>query len=371
MVDFTMQSDNFYNKVYKSYKSENYFNETIIRIKYIKNLTDSSERAYKIRSLSLDNRLNDNKSEEIEKFVDLCNEKLQQQETSIAWQLFYLYKELFQQFIDEGQQGCNYFRGQSDNHDLVPGILRNRVSNSYREEFEQLYLKIAHEFPEKISYFRLNDVKNLEEREYQLSLLQHYGLKTSLLDITSNPYIAMLFMLSGKFDEYKEPTLYLFKINEETHRQKHLFTEVKKSELNERIIAQKGAFLNFDKIFENRDFDREKISVIRIVLHFDEEAYTEDIEIELERLSQMLQTKSEEKVNDSQILEYQKSLQNESTNIDKSKVDCLKAIKKELSQKLREYYYFEEELFPDFEKRIQYLSNMYESTQPKKKVSLP
>ena len=85
----------------------------------------------------------------------------------------------------------------------------------------------------------------------------------------------------------------------------------------------------------------------------------------------MLQTKSEEKVNDSQILEYQKSLQNESTNIDKSKVDCLKAIKKELSQKLREYYYFEEELFPDFEKRIQYLSNMYESTQPKKKVSLP
>ena len=197
MVDFTMQSDNFYNKVYKSYKSENYFNETIIRIKYIKNLTDSSERAYKIRSLSLDNRLNDNKSEEIEKFVDLCNEKLQQQETSIAWQLFYLYKELFQQFIDEGQQGCNYFRGQSDNHDLVPGILRNRVSNSYREEFEQLYLKIAHEFPEKISYFRLNDVKNLEEREYQLSLLQHYGLKTSLLDITSNPYIAMLFMLSG------------------------------------------------------------------------------------------------------------------------------------------------------------------------------
>lgn len=369
MTSNDIQPDDFYNKIYKSYKSEDYFNETIIRINYIKNLTTNGDRAYKIRSLSLENKLTDNKSKEIETFVNLCNEKLQQK-TFTEWQLFYLYKELFQRFVDDEQQGCNYFRGQSNNHDLVPGILRKTVPNSYRQAFERLYLKIAHEFPEKIAYFKLDDVRKLEEREYQLSLLQHYGLKTSLLDITRNPYIAMLFMLSGKFGEYKEPTLYLFKINEETHRNKHLFTEVKKSDFNERIVAQKGAFLNFDKIYGNRDFDREKISVIKIVLHFDEDAYSKDISIALEDLSKMLKTKSEEKVNNSDILEYQTSLEDERKNIDKSKVDCLNAIKKELSQKLREYYYFEEELFPDFEKRIQYLSDIYESTQPKKRVSV-
>lgn len=369
MVDINVQSNNFYNKIYDTYKSENYFNETIVKINYVKNLTDGSDRAYKIQSLALDrsDAINDNSFKKIEEFVELCNEKLHQQGDSSEWQLFYLYKELFQQFIGDSRQGCNYFRGQSNNQDLVPGILRDTVSNSYREEFENLYLKIAHEFPDKISYFELSNTDKLEEREYQLSLLQHYGLKTSLLDITRNPYIAMLFMLSGKFDKYKEPTLYLFRINEDTHRKKHLFTEVKKSELNERIVAQKGAFLNFDKIYGNKDFDREKISVIKIVLHFEEVAYSQDIEFDLKQLSQI---ELGEKIEESEILEYKKSLNNENDNLEKSKIDCLKFIKKELLQKLREYYYFEEELFPDFEKRIQYLSNKYESTQPKKRVSL-
>lgn len=41
----------------------------------------------------------------------------------------------------------------------------------------------------------------------------------------------------------------------------------------------------------------------------------------------------------------------------------------ELIRKLREYYYFEENLFSDFEKRIDYLSNKYQSGSTKKVIS--
>ncbi|MBK0348964.1 hypothetical protein JDW15_10110 [Aerococcaceae bacterium zg-ZJ1578] len=40
-------------------------------------------------------------------------------------------------------------------------------------------------------------------------------------------------------------------------------------------------------------------------------------------------------------------------------IETLKFIKAEFLIKLREYYYFEEELFPDFENRVHYLSKKY------------
>ncbi|HDR1025009.1 TPA: FRG domain-containing protein, partial [Pasteurella multocida] len=63
---------------------------------------------------------------------------------------------------------------------------------------------------------------------------------------------------------------------------------------------------------------------------------------------------------------YLALLEREKNNITESKKQCLKAIKDELSQKLREYCYFEEDLFPDFETRIKYLSRKYDSSTHKK-----
>lgn len=174
----------------------------------------------------------------------------------------------------------------------------------------------------------------------------------------------MLFMLSEQFNKYKEPTIYLFNIDEQVHRKKHLFTEVKKSEKNERIIAQQGAFLNFDKIFNNKSFDIEKITCIKIVLHFSEDYYTNYLDEEKKNLSNI------EKLDDSDSkADYEQLLDREKQQIQNSKLNCLKFIKDELTQKLREYYYFEEDLFPDFEKRIQYLSEKYESNGQEKKIS--
>ncbi|WP_042655110.1 FRG domain-containing protein, partial [Actinobacillus pleuropneumoniae] len=166
--------------------------------------------------------------------------------------------------------------------------------------------------------------------------ITHYGLKTSLLDITSNPYIAMLFMLSSSFDEYREPTLFLFKIDETLHRDKHLFTEVRKSKLNERIVAQKGAFLNFDKIFMNKHFDVKKICSVKITLNFSDDEYVKKLDHQIEQITKLLSEDNAE-LNKEELNNYLILFENEKQKLEDSKKQCLKEIKSELSQKLREY----------------------------------
>ena len=374
MSDMKNNIDGFYNKIYKTYKSEDYFDEIEINVNYYKNITGESDRKYKILSLSLDKKTSTRDLSKIESFICGCNERLLNKSYSKDWQLFYLYKELLQFFAssnNEDKNVYNYFRGQSHSYSLAPNILRKDVEQTYRNEFENIYLKISHEFPEKITYFNLQSC-DIEDREYQLSLLQHYWLKTSLLDMTSNPYIARLFMLSSSFDEYQEPTLFLFKINETLHRDKHLFTEVRKSKLNERIVAQKGAFLNFDKIFMNKHFDVEKVYSVKIRLNFLAKEYKEYLNSEIKRIReiQSIQSENNAKENKKELnndqSDYLEILEKEQENIEESKKQCLKAIKNELSQKLREYCYFEEDLFPDFETRIRYLSSKYDSNTHKK-----
>jgi hypothetical protein len=369
MSDIKNNIDGFYNKIFATYKPEDYFDEIEIKVNYYKNIEGEreNERKYKILSLSLDKKSSTRDLSKIDIFINGCNEKLLNTSSTKDWQLFYLYKELLQFFTHsntEGKNVYNYFRGQSHSYSLAPNILRKDVEQTYRNEFENLYLKISHEFPEKITYFNLQSC-DVEDREYQLSLLQHYGLKTSLLDITSNPYIAMLFMLSSSFDEYKEPTLFLFKINETLHRDKHLFTEVRKSKLNERIVAQKGAFLNFDKIFMNKHFDVEKIYSVKIRLNFLDDEYRKCLDSEIGKTKGLLSENNDEP-NKAELDSYLSFLENEKKKIEDSKKQCLKAIKDELSQKLREYCYFEEDLFPDFETRIRYLSSKYDSNSSKK-----
>lgn len=363
-----------YNELLNKCTKSEIFDEAIIRIIYTKNIFDNGNgsRLYKIIRLECDYSEDEDRNKNLKKFIKNCNDSIQNNKYPNDWQIFYLYKELFQLLIND-QVKYNYFRGQSGSDDPLPGILRNSVPNSYRANFENLYRKISKEFPDKIEYVELKDNSRIEDRENQLSLLQHYGLKTSLLDITSNPYIALLFMLSRKFDEYKEPSLFLFRINENYDDEDYLFTEVRKDKINERIIAQKGAFLNFDKLCFNREI--QKIPSVKIILKFSSEELLKEIDLDSSKLKEMeseidISTGKEEDV---LIIEkksdYLKILETEKRQVEASKIDCLNFINEELIKKLREYYYFEEDLFPDFEKRIQYFSKKYQTETTKKVIS--
>lgn len=348
---------NDYAKNLLNYKEDSFFESNTIEIGYIGNTLakNGDKRKYLLTHVNV---LASN-SDKIKSIVEKCDFDIKNKSQANGWQLFYLYKELLQRFTSN-EFGFNYFRGQSVNKPLLPGIMRGELDKSYINNFERIYRKLAYEFPEKINYTEFNGADCITNREYDLSLLQHYGLKTALLDITKNPYIAMLFMIKENIREYTEPTLYLFNINELLEKDETLFTEVRKNKTNERILAQKGAFLNYEKtLLKNNNY--EKIPYIKIILRFDDAVYEKLLENEikvyenLKKYSKEHGHKDFESFVDHDLSELNKQL----NSIEKYKMIALKDILEDLENKLNEYCYIKEDMFPDFENRIRYLSNKY------------
>ena len=348
---------NDYAKNLLNYKEDSFFESNTIEIGYIGNTLakNGDKRKYLLTHVNV---LASN-SDKIKSIVEKCDFDIKNKSQANGWQLFYLYKELLQRF-KSNEFGFNYFRGQSVNKPLLPGIMRGELDKSYINNFERIYRKLAYEFPEKINYTEFNGADCITNREYDLSLLQHYGLKTALLDITKNPYIAMLFMIKENIREYTEPTLYLFNINELLEKDETLFTEVRKNKTNERILAQKGAFLNYEKtLLKNNNY--EKIPYIKIILRFDDAVYEKLLENEikvyenLKKYSKEHGHKDFESFVDHDLSELNKQLD----SIEEYKVVSLKNILEDLENKLNEYCYIKEDMFPDFENRIRYLSNKY------------
>ncbi|UQK59074.1 FRG domain-containing protein [Fenollaria massiliensis] len=358
-----------YAEIIDCYNEDKCFIKNTIVIKYIPNISEalSGNRNYNITSVNLVESNDEKNKAKIEELVTRCNNLITREKKISHWQVFYLYKELLQTLTGDGLN-FNYFRGQSDKNDLLPGALRYSKNSDYIRDFEGLYLRLSYEFPDIINYVSMSE-SNIAERESNLSVLQHYGLKTALLDITKNPYIAMLFMLRENIDEYRSPTLYLFKINDQEFDSPTLFSEVRKSHTNERIIAQKGAFLNFEKVQKNKLL--KAIPYVKIILEFDEYKYQEALYFEkganLMRKYDLIESNeigSDEDVNNIKESKdyYEKNINKiiELFNsVETTKKDCLEYINNELTQKLKEYYYLKEDMFPDFENRIRYLSNKY------------
>lgn len=352
---------NDYAKNLLNYKEDSFFESNSIEIGYIGNALakNDEKRKYLLTHVKLLESNSDNIKSSLKSIVEKCDFDIKNKSQVNGWQLFYLYKELLQRFTSN-EFGFNYFRGQSVNKPLLPGIMRDEVGKSYINNFERIYRKLAYEFPEKINYTEFNGDDCITSRECDLSLLQHYGLKTALLDITRNPYIAMLFMIKENIRDYIEPTLYLFNINERLEKDETLFTEVRKNQTNERILAQKGAFLNYEKtILKNKIY--KKIPYIKIVLRFDETVYKKLLKKEIDAYNSLKKYSKEHGHKDFEsFLDHDLSELNKQLNsIEKYKMIALKDILEDLENKLNEYCYIKEDMFLDFENRIRYLSNKY------------
>lgn len=368
-----------YEDFMSSYEESKYFSASTIVISYCPDIDimgPNDKRKYRLLGIKLiDNgKYADNKK--LKNTIKRCNLSIKRNLSRGSWQIFYLYKELLQTLLGDDLY-FNYFRGQAGDYPLLPGVLRSETTKYYLRNFENIYKRMSFEFPDMVNYTKLIDDDSLNSRESDLSLLQHFGLKTSLLDITRNPYIAMLFMLRDSIEKYEEPTLYLFKINNncDDDNKLNLFTEVKKSHINDRILAQKGAFLNFEKAILNKSGAKEvdTIHYVKIVLRLESEKYKNAIDKQFDLLNDLKNDLKNDKdlnkiVNDpEEVDEFLEKVTFIKEHMDEVQIKCLQHINDELSQKLYEYYYTKEDMFSDFENRIKYLSIKYkDETQAKK-----
>lgn len=351
------------------------YNETRIKIVLI-GINEPLEElrpVYKILKLEYDGNDDDNGQiiNQINSYLRSNGKKNGYKNDNNHWGIFYLLKELITAFQ---VQGFNYFRGQRQSWETIPSIFRNLVNNdgdSFYNRFEYLYKTISQEFPDEIIYYEQND-ENIEKRSDQLATLQHYGLPTSLLDITENPYIAMLFMFSS--GEIYIPQLELYKIDSQKHVEKSIVSFVHKNGKNKRIKAQRGAFLNYDKInnfvqFQKGDFimnsDYSPIDKIVISLEISKEDSIEYLKEEEAKISSPSSNSSDETLSYSSDKLSTKNLENLKTSF--SKDETIKSfyeyIQKQVTRKLSEYNYFSSELYPDFSDYISFRAKEFKKDE--------
>ncbi len=83
-----------------------------------------------------------------------------------------------------------FYRGQSNtSYKLTPSVLRDDIKNNEHTIYTQIMTECAHEFADCDSH---NEI---------LSKMQHYGVPTRLLDVTTNALVALYFACGGNQDK--------------------------------------------------------------------------------------------------------------------------------------------------------------------------
>ena len=281
----------------------------------------------------------------------------------------------------------NYFRGYSNNkHDAIPAVFRNRTyhgeknSDQFYSKFEGLYQKIAREYPEELEY---DSNIGSSKRNDAFSRLQHYGFGTCLLDMSRNPYTALLFMIDA--EDFHTPKFELFEIEEEKHRDNNIVYLPEKFQKNKRLIAQNGAFLHYEKLYdllekENADQTIEDVKnklqglklerinritvVIEVLKNSDSEFFRYNIE-GIIKVANNLEYDTERDANENEYIDnlerYFENLKNKINLVDKTLqgTDQYTLLKNYLKAKLDEYGHSKRSLFPDFQNYVSYENGRY------------
>lgn len=372
---------NIYKEIQLSLPYRKLFNEIIVEI-CIRPSEIGAVREYQVYDLVVNTNNSDNEdlNNQVTVFINNVKSKMEKdrfQERN--WKLFYLLKEILQGFVTTGnERGFNYFRGQAKDWELTPGIFRPDTSEKFIENFENIYKNISYEYPTEIKYVEYSR-EELDSRSKQLSVLQHYGLRTSLIDVTKNPYIALLFMVSDNSKaDFNGGTLDLYRIDEDLHATNNIFMPVAKSNNNKRLTAQKGAFFNYDMLFDLKQTEIEPIDRIILKVMYSPERIREYLNKQNDSIiNQALKNLDTELKKGSPeyngIKEAIIAMRDQNIvlleNVDELGEEIFSSLREEIKVKLEEYFYFERNLFPDLDKYIDYLQTSYIGSPSRKRIN--
>lgn len=335
-------------------KKENYDEDQVfdtLTIDILVGITNyDSDKFYVIKNISINNKTFESpllptlgvKVSDAIKALDIgtSHSKLRK-----SWSAFYTLKEIIDVIRELTPKGYRlYFRGQGGDWPLKPTLYRDGIggySDDFRAQYDKIYESVANKFPHEIEYV---PESGNEKRASNLAILQHYGLGTPLVDITENPFIAMLFMTNNyRFvEDHCSPKFDIFFVREDGHNT--LFQEVRSKDHNLRITVQKGAFLNFEKLDDDLIYGKNKLDRISINLKYNDESYD---------MKMLPDGSDDEASNNSEI--------------------ALTTAVRDIDAKLKTFNYMSSDLFPDFYKYLEMLKIKYsydtEEEQPWYKFS--
>ena len=104
-----------------------------------------------------------------------------------------------QKQINEKDKSNIYFRGHSNYiYELIPSIYRENYINNEHKMFRDTLIRNPEEFSHAKSTFE------------KLTIMQHYGLPTRLLDVTKNPLVALFFACENMNNEHNPSEVIVF-----------------------------------------------------------------------------------------------------------------------------------------------------------------
>lgn len=104
------------------------------------------------------------------------------------------------------------YRGHSDSSWFMQTTLERGADSKFSKEFAEKYERYSKD--EFLARFHLYDKENISPETHLewLSVMQHYGVPTRLLDFTTSPYAALYFSLET-YDTSTRPDIALFCID--------------------------------------------------------------------------------------------------------------------------------------------------------------
>jgi hypothetical protein len=139
--------------------------------------------------------------------------------------------------------GIILYRGQSTNYPLLPSVVRDNPSFDSTKIEQSMLSELQRQTQLKVATKLKNNAWDW------LVYAQHFGMKTRLLDWTSNPLTALWFACSNEYKMKEDSYVYIFIADKDylVDKTKSPFTIpqtriLRPSLNNERIIAQGGWF---------------------------------------------------------------------------------------------------------------------------------